>query len=127
MSVCRTCNFRTLPMDLQSVAPLWRSTVLYTLLSYLWSINWCFEELKMTNDTSTTSSTSVTLEQTNDIAMTIDQVLADKGEIVKVLTQEQVERTLLLRELLMNAYVRGFFSGMQHAMKDLLGGKGSSS
>ena len=66
------------------------------------------------------SSTSITLEQTNDIAMSIDQVLLDKPEIVKVLSGENIERVLLLRELLMNSYVRGFFSGMQHAMKDAL-------
>lgn len=59
--------------------------------------------------------------------MTIDQVLLDKPEIVKVLTCDNIERQLLLRELLMNCYVRGFFSGMQHAIKDLAGKGGLTS
>lgn len=66
-----------------------------------------------------TGSTSISLEQTQDIAMSIDQVLEDKPEIVKVLTTGSVDRQLLLRELLMNSYVRGFFSGMKHAMEDI--------
>jgi hypothetical protein len=65
------------------------------------------------------ATSSVTLNQTNDIAMTIDDVLKDKPELVKVLTTDSVERTLLLRELLMNAYVRGFFAGIQHTLKDI--------
>ena len=65
---------------------------------------------------SSNETTGITLEQTNDIAMTIDQVVNDKPELVKLLTNEMVERQLILRELLMNAYVRGFFSGVQNTL-----------
>jgi hypothetical protein len=64
---------------------------------------------------------NLTLEQTNDIAMTIDDVLSDSTnmKIVEILTASNVERTLLLRELLMNAYIRGFFSGVHHKALDV--------
>jgi len=74
----------------------------------------------MTKDDTSTTMT-LTLEQTDDIAMTIDDVLKDKPDIVKVITNDgNIERSLLLRELLMNAYIRGFFAGMQHTMRDLM-------
>ena len=73
----------------------------------------------MENDPSQTSTT-MTIEQTNDIAMSIDEVLTDPGnkKMVDVLTGGAKERELLLKDLFMNIYVRGFFAGMQHAMKD---------
>lgn len=66
------------------------------------------------------TSTSISLEQTNDIAMTIDEVMQDSNnkKIVEILTNATKERELLLRELFMNVYVRGFFAGMQHAMRE---------
>lgn len=71
------------------------------------------------NDPNTTS-TSLTLDQTNDIAMSIDEVLTDPNnkKIVDILTAGKKERELLLKDLFMNVYVRGFFAGMQHAMND---------
>lgn len=62
---------------------------------------------------------SFNLAQTNDIAMDIDEVLNDKAEVIKVLTNNTRERMLLVKDLLMNAYVRGFFAGMQHTLADL--------
>lgn len=63
--------------------------------------------------------TSITLEQTADIAMSIDEVLAEHDKIINMLTAGKKDRMLLLRDLLMNAYVRGFFAGMQHTLKDI--------
>jgi hypothetical protein len=64
--------------------------------------------------------TNLTLDQTNDIAMSIDEVLTDPNnkKIIDILTAGTKERELLLKDLFMNVYVRGFFAGMQHAMND---------
>ena len=69
-----------------------------------------------TGDTSVT----MTIEQTNDIAMTIDEVLNDPGnkKMAETLTGGALEREMVLKDLFMNVYVRGFFAGMQHAMRD---------
>lgn len=61
---------------------------------------------------------NLSLEQTNDIAMTIDDVLKDQEKMVKIITGDNVQRNLLLRELMMNVYIRGFFSGVHNKMID---------
>lgn len=62
---------------------------------------------------------NLTLEQTNDIAMTIDDVLKDQEKMVKIITGDNAQRNLLLRELMMNVYIRGFFSGVHNKMLDV--------
>ena len=66
----------------------------------------------------TGDTANLTLEQTNDIAMTIDDVLKDQEKMVKIITGDNAQRNLLLRELMMNVYIRGFFSGVHNKMID---------
>lgn len=57
-------------------------------------------------------------DQTGDIAMTIEDALKERQDIVAKLTKMQPEAIKMLRELTMGVYVRGFFAGMRHTMMD---------
>lgn len=55
---------------------------------------------------------SLMIDKTAEVGATIENILTQKGEIVKVLTNDVVERKLLLKELMMSAYIGGFFTGI---------------
>lgn len=57
-------------------------------------------------------------EKTQEVGMSIDTILEQKAEIVNVLTSDVVERKLLLKELMITAYIGGFFAGTNHAHRD---------
>lgn len=57
-------------------------------------------------------------DQTGDIAMTIEDALKERQDIVAKLTNGEPDAIKMLRELSMGIYVRGFFAGMRHTMMD---------
>lgn len=65
------------------------------------------------------TTVSLMMDRTAEVGATIENILQQKGEIVNVLTHDVVERKLLLKELMMSAYIGGFFTGIhQQESKD---------
>lgn len=55
---------------------------------------------------------------TDDIRVTLDDVLTSNKEVVQILIGHRPENRAILRELLMDIYIRGFFTGVRHKEED---------
>lgn len=58
------------------------------------------------------------IEKTQEVGMSVDHILDGKQEIVELLAGGMTERKLLLKELMITAYIGGFFAGTSHAHRD---------
>lgn len=58
------------------------------------------------------------IDKTQEVGLSIDHMLQQKPEIVELLTGGMTERKLLLKEIMIMAYIGGFFAGTAHANKD---------
>lgn len=48
---------------------------------------------------------------TSEMGLVVHEIIKDREDEVKVITGGNLERQLLVRELMMHAYIRGFFDG----------------
>lgn len=62
----------------------------------------------------------ITITATDDIRIMIDEVMTTNEPIVQKLLRGQPENAEILRELMINMYIRGFFCGAHHKETDLL-------
>lgn len=67
-------------------------------------------------------------DKTQEVSLTIDNLMREKKEVIDVLSSagrragdpdHSVERRLLIKELLITAYITGFFAGTSSAHRDL--------
>ena len=63
-------------------------------------------------------SAGISITQTDDIKVMIDDVMTANGPIVAKILKGQPENAMILRELMINIYIRGFFCGVHHRNND---------
>ncbi len=64
------------------------------------------------------SGDTTIIDRTQEVGLSVDHMLQQKPEIVELLTGGMMERKLLLKEIMIMAYIGGFFAGTAHANKD---------
>lgn len=58
-------------------------------------------------------------DATQEVGMTIENIMKEKKEIIDVLANGNVERRLLIKELMITGYITGFFAGTASAHRDI--------
>jgi hypothetical protein len=68
-------------------------------------------------------------DKTQEVGLTVDTIMKEKREVIDVLANagrrstdgesHNIERRLLIKELLITAYITGFFAGTSSAHRDL--------
>jgi len=54
---------------------------------------------------------SDTAQQTSEMGLAVHEIIKQRADEAKVLTGGDLSRQLILRELMMHAYINGFFAG----------------
>jgi len=57
-------------------------------------------------------------DKTAEVGITVDTVMREKKEIIECLTRGSMEKKLLIKELMITAYITGFFAGTASAHRD---------
>jgi len=53
----------------------------------------------------------MTGEFTSTMGLVVQEIISDRQEDVDVITGDDLSRKIMVRELMMHAYIRGFFDG----------------